>query len=464
VTLSPQDTSRTIPLLKESRPWSAGTLRYTTGGLLLLFFWLLWGDFAWAIRDRTVPPIVQLLFKHFGASDTLSGFLFASLPAALALIICPFVAYHSDRYRSRWGRRIPFLVIPIPFIVVAATGIAFPIQIGKALHQLPGLSSLPPESLILIGLSACWTLFEFGCMIANSVFGALINDVVPQEVMGRFFGLFRVFSLLAGIFVNFWIMGKVETQYTWICLGMAAIYGTGFTLMCLKVKEGSYPPAPTSPRTGNAAAAFSGLRTYFRDSLGHSYYIWFFLATIFGTQAMVPYNLYSLFYAKSLGIDMDFYFKCIAGSYMVSLALAYPLGALVDRFHPLRISLVVLALYGLTMLAGFFYVHDQSSFCAILVLHTVLSGTYFTTSASLGQRLLPQSKFATIGSAGGILAGLVAIILPPFLGRLLDGSGHHYHYLFPAGLGLTAIGVGASLVLYRKFLQLGGPINYFPPQ
>ena len=30
--------------------WRAGTLTYTTGGLVLLCFWLLWGDFPWAMK------------------------------------------------------------------------------------------------------------------------------------------------------------------------------------------------------------------------------------------------------------------------------------------------------------------------------------------------------------------------------------------------------------------------------
>jgi hypothetical protein len=35
---------------------------------------------------------------------------------------------------------------------------------------------------------------------------------------------------------------------------------------------------------------------------------------------------------------------------------------------------------------------------------------------------------------------------------------------FLTSLGFTTMGVGASFILYRKFLELGGPDNYFPPQ
>ena len=36
--------------------WRVGTLTYAFGGLVILFSWLLWGDFAWSMRDRAVAP------------------------------------------------------------------------------------------------------------------------------------------------------------------------------------------------------------------------------------------------------------------------------------------------------------------------------------------------------------------------------------------------------------------------
>jgi len=91
-----------------------GSLTYTAGGLAVVFCWLLWGDFAWSMRDRAVPAVMQLLFKRFGASDMVTGLIFSSLPAALGMIISPIVSYKSDRLRTRWGRRIPFLIVPVP--------------------------------------------------------------------------------------------------------------------------------------------------------------------------------------------------------------------------------------------------------------------------------------------------------------------------------------------------------------
>ena len=55
--------------------WHIGTLTYTTAGLVVLFCWLLWGDFAWSMKDRSVGSVVQLLLLKYGISDFLAGLL-----------------------------------------------------------------------------------------------------------------------------------------------------------------------------------------------------------------------------------------------------------------------------------------------------------------------------------------------------------------------------------------------------
>src|SRR5690606_31590196 len=100
-------------------------------------------------------------------------------------------------------------------------------------------------------------------VVANAVFIALINDVVPAEFLGRFQGLFRALSLMAGIMFNYWIFGHAESHYHWIFITIGTIYGLGFMMMCFKVKEGRYPP-PTSAE--EARTGFIGaVKIYFKE-------------------------------------------------------------------------------------------------------------------------------------------------------------------------------------------------------
>jgi MFS family permease len=443
--------------------WSVGTLTYTSGGLAALFGWLLWGDFAWQMRDRSILPVMQLLFKKYDASDMMVGVLFSSLPLAIGLVTNPVISYLSDRHRGKRGRRIPYLIFTTPLIVGAIIGLAFSPPLGTYLQKLLG-SSLGLSLAILIVMGGFWTLFEFACGIANMIFGGLTNDVIPQVVIGRFFGLFRAVSLLAGILFNYWIFGKAEAHYIWLFLGVGLLYGLGFTIMCLKVQEGDYPPPSQVPREAALIKRFLfAAQSYFKEGFGHSYYLWFFASTVFAALALTPANIYILFFAKSLGMNMETYGKYLALSFVISLCLAYPLGSLADRFHPLRMSIISLGLYMLAMLLCAIFVRNAETFGLAIIAHSVLSGCFYTVSLSIPQKLLPRERFAQIGSAGGIIASLVGIVFAPALGIFLDYTHHNYRYTFYIGFFLAALAILLNLVLYRKFMTLGGPKNYMAP-
>jgi MFS family permease len=451
----------TEPNATPVRTWRVGALTYTLGGLVLLFCWLLLGDFALSIRDRAVPPLIQILFHQFGASDLLTGLVFSSVPAFLGIFIGPIVSYKSDRLRSRWGRRLPFLIVPIPIVVLATMGLAFSPRLGGSVSHLLGRWSPGADGSVLLLISLCWILFEAACFAGYAVFAALINDVVPQAMVGRFYGLFRAVSLIAGMIFFFHLFGEVKEHATTVFLGIGLLYGVALIVMCLAVREGSYPPVPDN---GTKPGAFFAVRNYFRQGFSNPYYLWFFAATVLGGLSSMPFNTYAIFYAESVGLSEDGYGKCITLTYACSFFLAYPLGSLADRFHPLRVTLVGQAVYAAVMLAGGLLVHNVFTFSVALVAHGVISGSVFTAWASLPQRLLPRDKFAEIGSAGGLIGAVAGIAIGPALGEFLDFTHHAYRFTFLASSALTILSLWAFVVLHRRFLALGGPDHYVAPE
>ncbi len=444
--------------------WTVGTLSYTTGGLAILFCWLLWGDFAWSMKDRAIPPIMQLLFKKFGASDTLAGLLFGSLPPALGLILGPIVSYRSDRHRGRWGRRIPFLLVSTPIAVAAIVGLAFSPWMGGRVAQWLGPHSRGADASVLVFLALFWMLFDVATVITNAVYAALINDVVPQPVLGRFYGFFRALSLVAAILFYRGAFGNAETTYLWIFLGVGALYGVGFTVMCLRVKEGEYPPSLPMDAGRKTGGFLRSARTYFQECFGHRYYRWLFGALTLAGLATGPVNLFSVFFATSVHMDMHLYGKCLALTYCISLGLAYPLGWLADRVHPLRLGIGILVLYAAATLWGGFYARDARMLAVALIAHGVIAGTWATATASLQQRLLPRAEFAQFASAGGIIGNLSWMVLAPIAGFLLDHLHHDYRYTFFMGSFLTLAGLAGCLILHGKFMALGGPRDYAAPE
>src|SRR6185436_11887591 len=101
-----------------------------------------------SLRDRAFPDTMNLLLKKLGASNTALVILTVVLSNALIMLFGPTISYKSDRYRSRLGRRIPFLLISTPIAAVAMIGIAFTPELGRS------LASLSPAygALIVFGL------------------------------------------------------------------------------------------------------------------------------------------------------------------------------------------------------------------------------------------------------------------------------------------------------------------------
>lgn len=458
------DPNRPAPATSAPRRyWRTGTLTYSAGALTALFCWLLWGDFAWQLKERAVPPVVQLMLRKFSASDFLTGLFLLSLPAVIGLLLTPIISYRSDRHRGRWGRRIPYLLIAAPLAMVAMFGLAFSPWIGAWLHGFMGWAPGRLNFTVIVVMGLSWTAFEFATIAANAVFNGLVNDVVPREVIGRFFGMFRAVSLVAGILFNYYLIEYAKEHFMPILVGVGALYGGALVLMCLMVKEGEYPP-PEPPGPPGTAGFVAAIKSYGRDCFSQPYYLWVYGSTALAAMAFVPVNLFSVYAAESFGLSMKTYGTYHVVIYACSLTLAYPLGWMADRFHAIRMGIGALALYSLAMAAGFFWVTGPRSFGAFYLIHGVLSGCYYTGAAALGQMLFPKLKFAQFASAGGVILSLCFMTIGPVLGLLLDWLGHDYHFTFGIG-GLVALSsLLASLVVYRRFMALGGPLGYIAPK
>jgi maltose/moltooligosaccharide transporter len=473
-------------LQPESGRLTVGTLAYSFGGLAAVFCWLLLGDFAFSMRERSADPTVKALLAQYGASNTFMTVITWTMPMVVGLLLSPVISYKSDRYRSRFGRRIPFLAITTPVTFLSMLGLAYSPMFGTFAHNQLGESSPGLSSCILGAFAVFYTFFELATITSLVLFGALVNDVVPRAVIGRFYALFRAVSLVAGIIFNRYMFAWMDKGHFFeMFLGISVFFGLGFALMCWRVKEGEYPPPSEDPDDVRGQGFFVAAGVYFKECFSSGYY-WLLFVTFFVTGfTFAPYNSFSQNYNRALCIPIADYGAFIAYSYVVSLTIAYPLGSLVDRFHPLRVGIVAMLLYVVSMAYGAYAVHDRNTFLVALVLHTILSGTYFTATAALGAVLFPRVKFGQFASASGIIGTVGGLIFGTALGPILDlsarkvslilpvagypGIVHHvkvipYGLVFWLGLGLSLLSIILLLLVYRRFMRLGGTKNYKAPE
>ena len=95
-----------------------GTLGYTAAGLIVCTLFLLTGAFGFNLTIQLVSILVPKQLHDFGASNTVMALLLTTLPSTITMVCNPFFSFWSDRTRSRFGRRRPFLFLSAPLIAL----------------------------------------------------------------------------------------------------------------------------------------------------------------------------------------------------------------------------------------------------------------------------------------------------------------------------------------------------------
>jgi hypothetical protein len=82
----------------------------------------------------------------------------------------------------------------------------------------------------------------------------------------------------------------------------------------------------------------------------------------------------------------------------------------------------------------------------------------------MSQALLPRMKFGQFSSASTLLTSVCTMLLSLVIGLILDASGHNYRLTYVGSGVLAVVAVFVLLIVYRRFMQLGGPGRYVAPE
>jgi MFS family permease len=439
--------------LHDSSRFRVGTLVYSRAGLVTLFAWLLWGDFVYTLMESVMPSLLPLLLRDNGASNQAIAFIVSSIYMVVNAVANPIISYKSDRFRSRWGRRRPFILVTTPFVVSLLALIPFAPDISRWLDgcgwAADWLKYSPVTSIVLVS-GALVATFQIFNMFVSSVYYYLIADVVPEAFIGRFYGLFRVFGTLAGLLFNYFIFGMAKTHMHEIFIGMALFYGFFITLMCLRVKEGEYPPPDKKEERGHW---WSGIRNYARECFGHPIYLLIFL--VYGLNIWAgASNVFNIFFMRDqLGLTLDQIGKMSAYVGLFSTLIIYPLGILLDRWGSHKSMVASLFGSAVLRLACFFLIHDYWS----LLLWSALCSIPLCLSGLAVMKwlidLYPREQYGQFGSAGAMVASVGAALIGPLCGLFFDYvKNYRYVLLWPVPFYLA--GAWLAWLVYRKWQSM----------
>ncbi len=461
-----------------SKTYQCGSLSYSLRGLLVLFGWLLWGDFCFTLMESVVPSILPLRLKALGAPNWVMALILSTLPGMLNMTICPWVSFKSDRHRGRWGRRIPFILWTLPFICLCLVAMGWTEEIATlARAWLPGIGNVTPATLSIVLLGLFMVGFSFFNMFVGSVFWYLFNDVVPARFLGRFFGLFRVVGTLAGALYNAFVFKYAESHMREIFTGAALLYFVGFGVVCLRVKEGEYPPPPAAAKGSAWARLGAEIRSFCRESFTHRFYWLFYLMSAFAACSGAM-GIFGVFFQKDMGMNLEQIGRMAAISSVVSMAAMYFAAIYVDRWHPLRIT-VYFTVFGTicTSYGGWIWLAVSPApsmyywmgiaASVVTVFGSALSGD---ASIPLFMRLMPPSRYGQICSANAlvrstatVLGGLAAGMAMDGMMKLCHGANYAYRFIFVWNALLSIGTLISTALLYRAWKRLGGDEGYSAP-
>ncbi|WP_338764136.1 MFS transporter [Massilia sp. METH4] len=393
--------------------------------------WLLLGDLGLAMRDRAALPSGLELLRVAGASDTATSLLLSTVPALLSMVVVPLVGWHSDRHRGRWGRRRPYLFVAGPAGCAALAGLAYSPALGVALDSALGGWSPGPQPCRLIAFGLFWTVFDCAALCALSLFTGLVNDVVPFGWLGRFYALFRIVGLGAGIAFHSWVFALTDHYLAEILVGTALVFGGCLFAMCVGVREPAVPPPAAGRPHGVPARLPAGLFT--------APILWAIAMFMCAAVTFNPFNTFYQFFAHASAVPKATLGMLTAAGYAVSICSAFAIGWLVDRCGAMRVSAAVMTAYLAVAALGTAIVDDAATFQAVYLCHVIVSGAWWTAAASMPMALFPRERFVQFNATKdfAVVAGMIVVGIVQ--GPLLDLSGHDYRLTLGCGAVFSAL-------------------------
>lgn len=288
----------------------------------VLFTLALTGQIAWAVENSWFNTFVFDLLTP----DPRPVAWMTAASAVTATVTTLLMGTLSDRSRSRWGRRKPFILIG--YILWGLSTIAFP---TVAYIKIAGLA-------VVMVIVADSIMTFFGSTANDAAFNAWTADIATSEVRGRVEGVLNLAVFLAeivamvaagalidrfGYFLFFYVLGGIV-----MLSGLTA----GFALQDA--------PLPATRPTRSFLADFADLFRWqtVRENRALFLLLLFIMIQSIGSQVAMPYLI--IYLENFIGITKT-EFSIVGGTVLLGSALvAIPFGLLADRWDRRRMLIL----------------------------------------------------------------------------------------------------------------------------
>lgn len=375
-------------MLQHFAALSQGLRRYWSLSLLWLALSLTANSLGPLILPEKVAQFVPAEVKNTYLGDL------AALGLVVAALWQPFVGRLSDRTRSHWGRRKPYLLVGTLGVV------GFLALLGAA----------PSYGALLLSV----LLLQAASNTVHGPFQALLPDLVPDRDKGTAAGVKGLLELL-GLVLGALVAGKlVFGQNYWPALGaLGAVWLLALAWTLWRVRE----PA-SAIRAAPAAPIAAVVSTQTRRN-----FLWWLVNRFLFFVGLIGVNQFARNFVEDVvGLPDP---RGATSALLITLGLlmllvVYPAGYLSDRLGRQRL----LAIAGLLAAVAVLFLTQARSYAALLGWGALLGlgvGIFISVNWALAAEIAPVAQaglylgvtnWATTG--GGIIARAGG-------GRLIDG-------------------------------------------
>lgn len=390
-------------------------------------FWVglsfMWG----AVNIQVLPSVVPDMVGSDLQGTAIGAIVFVGL--AIAIVVQPLAGAVSDRARFRVGRRRPFMLAGVLFVI---------------------------PFLVVIGLTPYyWLLFlavvgvQVGGNIAHGPYQGVIPDQVPPPARGRASGFFGVANLI-GTILGAAVAGQFLAEgQVFLALLTIAIVLVAMSLMTWVFVRESPPPPPQT-----YGPVWKEVRRRVRELRGKQAFVWLMgsrLLFFMGLQSMD--NFLQLFFRQGLGDDSpEGKTTIVLGTVLILAVLtSVPAGWASDRFGRLRLVAAGTGL-GLGSAVLLVFAQDFIQVVAFASLLGIGLGLFTAADWAAAIDLVPDARAAglymgltNVATAGGdALATLSAGIALDVVNQIAPGYG------FRAVFALMGLYFLLSVLVLRK--------------
>ncbi len=394
--------------------------------------WITVGHFGTAVTMTIIEPMMNLRLKAVGVSESSVGLITSANLWAVSFLVMYF-SWKSDHCTSKLGRRTPYVLLALPFVVTAI--VLFPF------FSAPWL---------LISLMVFYYFFND---MKASTYPLLSIDCVPKEALARVSGI--VFIVISGGgFLSARLgarMADVNQTAVFIVSAIAMAIATLIALYFIK-EPPFYHPA------GEKFNPLAPIKVALRDKR----ILVLMIAVALLNSFYMIFKTWVWFYAKAkLSLTIGDTGAAISWGLLLQIVISYPAGWLIDKLG----SYVALCIHWSIMLTLMLFSLHVTNANGLIVLMILFSS--LTPLQVAGDTIL----WKTMDKADtGSYTSTVALIRNFCTGTVIFISGYiikwtdSYLNAFWFGFALTSMALIVFFV-YRQLMRSGmpGPLSVPSP-